>query len=311
MPAMSLRAVNLNLIPVLHALLRERNLSRAAKSLGLTQPAVSGALARLRILLGDPLLVREGRGMVLTLRAHELLDAVEQVCASLEDIVGSERFDPASSQRRFVIASADYAVIAVAPQILRELERVAPAMSVHFIDVPHSSLEPNAGEVDLFIVPELLLQNSRYPPMRWTTLIEDEFVTVVRAKSGSDSELHADLSSMRYAMYYPALTSIDASMQTAISGRVPPGRDVPIHIQQFSLLPTLVLETGCAAIMPRRIAHYMASYLPIRIVDVDQPPVSLQLAIAWYASNEHDPAHRWFRKLIIERCTQLDETMAM
>ncbi|MCC6788827.1 MAG: LysR family transcriptional regulator [Hyphomonadaceae bacterium] len=305
---MSLRSVNLNLLPVLQALLRERNLSRAGAAVGLTQPAVSAALAKLRVVLNDPLLVRHGRGMSLTMRGQELIAPVDAICASIEAVIASEQFDPSNSSRRFVIASADYAVVTVAPELIRQLRRQAPKMSVHFVDIPHPSLEPHAGEVDLFIVPELLLRENRYPAIRHATLIEDEFVTVVGANHAlaRKRRLTRDqLLSQDYLMYYPALSSLDGALANAVTGRVEQGRRVIAQIQQFSLLPTLAADTGSAAIVPRRVVAHMQRYLPMRILADGQLPIQLTLALAWYANSENDSAHRWFRKLTLDICARM------
>ncbi len=305
---MSLRSVNLNHLPVLRALLQERNLSRAAESVGLTQPAVSSVLTRLREILDDPLLVRDGRGMALTLRAQQLIEPVEKVCAALEEILETERFDPAKAERTFVIASADYAVITVAPFLIRRLQEIAPNVSLHFVDIPHISLEPHAGEVDFFIVPDMLFQDGRHPALVHTMLVEDEFVTVVSSEhplAQVAEPSRADLLAERYAMYYPALAPVDATILGAISGQNQQGRDAMIQVQQFSLLPALAFETGCAAVVPRRIAEYMGKFLPIKIIDEGLLPMQLNLSLAWYSSKERDPAHKWFKNVVLDHCKQL------
>jgi len=306
---MSLRSVNLNLIPILRALLREQNLSRAAESLGLTQPAVSGALTRLRDVLGDPLLVREGRGMTLTMRAHELIEPVERICASLEDMIGTERFEPAKCARRFVIAGADYSVLTTAPQLMRALQAQAPHAIIHFVDIPHLMLEPHGGEVDFFIVPEVMFRDGGRPALRSKTLVHDELVTVVgahhplaRIKKPSQAQLLAE----RYVAYYPALLSVDFSLLSTVTGHSLQGRRVVAQVQQLSLLPILAFEAGCAALVPRRIADYVARLLDVRIIEDGPLPIQFDLALAWYAASETDAAHRWLRKLILEHCTQLN-----
>jgi len=305
---MSLRSVNLNLIPILRALLREQNLSRAADSIGLTQPAVSGALLRLRAIFDDPLLVREGRGMGLTLRAHELIEPVERICASLEDFIGTEQFVAVECARRFVIAGADYSVLTTAPQLIRALKAQAPNAVIHFVDIPNLMLEPHSGEVDFFIVPQVMFRNNDRPAIRSTLLIQDELVTVVGAnhplanvKKPSQAQLLAE----RYVAYYPELISLDFSLLNTVTGYSLQGRRVVAQVQQLSLLPVLAFETGCAALVPRRIAEYMARGVDVRIIPDGPLSIQIDLALAWYATSENDPAHRWFRKLIIEKCTQL------
>lgn len=305
---MSLRTTNLNLMPILQALLRERNLSKAAATLGLTQPAVSAALTRLRGTFDDPLLVREGRGMVLTLRAHQLIEPVERICTALEDVLGSEAFDPLKSTRTFIIMASDHSVVTLAPQLLRTLARIAPGIVVHFADTPHRSLEPHPGEADFLMVPRLLLSERTHPQLRWTTLANDEFVTVVAEDDPigkHNPPTRAELLALRYVIYYPALSLVDGQVASAVSGAPGDGRQIVARIQQFSLLPMLVLETRCAAIMPRRIADYMAVHFPVRIVDDGPLPIQIEIALCWHVRSDGDPGIRWFRRQILSACADL------
>ncbi len=105
---MSARSTNLNLIPILRALLNEQSVVGAAKEVSLSQPAVSGALARLREVLDDPLLVRVGRSMRLTPRAQSMRPQMEQICAEIERLFQERSFDPATADNYFVIAAPDY-----------------------------------------------------------------------------------------------------------------------------------------------------------------------------------------------------------
>jgi DNA-binding transcriptional LysR family regulator len=219
--------------------------------------------------------------------------------------MGSERFEPALCGRRFVIVSADYAVVTIAPTLIRELSRLAPKASVHFVDMPHPTLEPHVGEMDFFVVPEFLFREGGYPPLHWTPLIEDEFVTVVpldHPLAELTGPNQSNPLAERYVLYYPALSLLDTTMISAVTGQTQ-GRHIVAQIQQFSLLPALAIDTGCAAIMPRRIAEYMRRFMPIRLIEDASPPVRLDLCLAWNAAHDSDPAHRWFRKLVTDHCT--------
>ena len=105
---MAIRSKNLNLIPILQALLNEASVARAANQIGLSQPAMSGALARLRELLNDPLLVRAGRSMQLTPRALRMRKLLEEVCAQIELLFQPESFDPSTAKINFRVAAPDY-----------------------------------------------------------------------------------------------------------------------------------------------------------------------------------------------------------
>src|SRR5882672_6931135 len=127
--AMNIAGLNLNLLPVLDALLAERSVSRAGTRLGLSQPAVSNALAQLRELLGDPLLVRKGAGMAPTERALALAGPLRAALLALEQgLEPAATFDPAKTERDFTIMTNDFVAFAMLPRLLPRLEREAPGV---------------------------------------------------------------------------------------------------------------------------------------------------------------------------------------
>lgn len=128
-----LRRIDLNLLVVLDALLRERNVSRAAERLAMTQPAVSHALSRLRDLLGDPLLVRVGNEMRLTARAKTLLGPLTEALARVRDVVLPGTFDPAFCRRTFRLAMSDYGSALVLPALLRKIRATAPSVDLFVV----------------------------------------------------------------------------------------------------------------------------------------------------------------------------------
>src|SRR4051812_17824181 len=124
---MNISAVNLNLLPVLDALLAERSVSRAGARLGLSQPAVSNALAQLRALLGDPLLVRKAGGMAPTERALALAGPLGAALLALEQgLEPPAAFDPATAARDFTIATNDFVAFVMLPRLLARLQHEAP-----------------------------------------------------------------------------------------------------------------------------------------------------------------------------------------
>src|SRR5438874_1432439 len=131
MHTMHVSGVDLNLLPLLDALLTERHVTRAADAVGLSQPAASRALGRLRLLFGDPLLVRSGRGFALTPRAEALRDPVRRALGLVEAaIVTPSRFDPASARRTARVMSDDYSELLLLPGLLDRLTRKAPGIDV-------------------------------------------------------------------------------------------------------------------------------------------------------------------------------------
>jgi DNA-binding transcriptional LysR family regulator len=133
-----LRRIDLNLLVILDALLSEQHVTRAAERLHLSQPAVSHALARLRDLLGDPLLVRAGAGLVPTSRAMELMAPLTEALAQVQSLLAPNAFDPATTRRTFRLAMSDYGAAIVLPGLIRTLRSEAPGID---LQISHASRE--------------------------------------------------------------------------------------------------------------------------------------------------------------------------
>ncbi len=154
-----LRRIDLNLLVILDALLSEQHVTRAAERLHLSQPAVSHALARLRDLLGDPLLVRAGSGLVPTARALELVAPLAEALAQVQSLLAPNTFDPASARRTFRLAMSDYGAAIILPGLIRTLRAEAPGID---LQISHASREGMVegllnGDIDLAagVLPEL------------------------------------------------------------------------------------------------------------------------------------------------------------
>jgi len=296
---MSLRRVNLNLLPVLQILLRERNLTRAASLLGLTQSALSMALGRLRFILEDPLLVREGRQMVLTIKAQELVPEVEDICARLEGLFPLSEFDPQADRGTWVIASTDFAFQRIAPKIVAAMEKSAPHAVLHMVDVPHNDLEPHTGEVDFFILPRQLLESGRFPNMRYEQLMTERFVAI--ASPATAGRCRAGEKPDRFAIYYPGLATIEPEALGLFNGWDGVTGRIVAQVQHFNVLPALVSASECIAFVPSRLADLLCSVHSFEIVEGNGTNESdMDMVLAWYASQSTQPRNRWFRKLILE-----------
>lgn len=128
-----LRATNLNLLPILRAVLRHRNLTRAAEALNITQSAVSNSLRQLRAHFGDELLLREGRRLRLTEKAKQLIEPLDAALGAVGQVMAAPSFDPATSTRRFRVATADYVTAITAPEMAALMSREAPGVAVQMI----------------------------------------------------------------------------------------------------------------------------------------------------------------------------------
>src|SRR5215216_2732438 len=176
---MNLRQVNLNLLVALHALITQRNVTRAADQVGLTQSAMSGELRRLRALFADELLVRVGREYHLTPLAEDLSGPVAEIIASIEDTFSRRvTFDPRLDERSFSIAMSDYAMLVLLAPLLQRLGQEAPriALHIHPLQPEAASTLLKPGGMDLVIAPQREVEN-----VRQLTLFSDRYVCAVRA----------------------------------------------------------------------------------------------------------------------------------
>jgi DNA-binding transcriptional LysR family regulator len=294
-----LTGIDLNLVLALDALLAERHVTRAASRLGITQPAASHALSRLRALLGDPLLVRGPRGaMSPTPRAAQLAPQVRKVLVELAGALRGTTFDPATARRTFRICTTDYVELVLLPRLTERIARLAPGIDlwVHsFTDWGNAELA--AGALDAVISPP---RGASRPAGSYEKLLFDEsFTCIVRA----DHPLAR--SRMTLARYC-------AASHLLVSPRGTPGslvddalaamgktRRVALAVPHFLVVPHIVAGTDLVATLASRLAAPFARTLGIVATP---PPVAIpkfQLALAWHERNHHDPQQRWFRDQIL------------
>ena len=146
--SVNLAGLDMNLVVALRALLTERNVTRAGERIGLSQPAMSAALGRLRRHFGDDLLARKGSGYELTALGKVLLDRTQVACEMLDLVFGSQpRFDPAREHREFTLLASDYAVVVIGDRLARELSAQAPQVRITFRQVPATIIDDPAAQL--------------------------------------------------------------------------------------------------------------------------------------------------------------------
>jgi DNA-binding transcriptional LysR family regulator len=287
---------DLSLLPSLQELLETRSVTLAAERVGLSQPAMSRILARLRNRLGDALLVRSGSRLVLTPRAETLHAELPAVLSRLNAILTSSAFEPARAERTFVIATSDYGATVVLPNLLARLGREAPGVTVRLVDVPPTpEAELTNGNLDLLFAPQRDLGQA----IVWSTLAVERFAFVVRRNHPS---LKQPLTLERFC----------AVPQIALSPGGKPGnplderlhrlgalRRVVAHVPTFALVPSLLAASDFGAVLPQRvIAANGAFRLVARPLPFEYPGFTFHQA--WHERARHDPGHAWFRRLVLE-----------
>jgi DNA-binding transcriptional LysR family regulator len=301
---LSLSSVDLNLLVVLRALLRERHVTRAASSVGLSQSATSHALARLRELCDDPLLVRHGRGLELTPRAQRLLPGLERGLSDLQSVVTAEPvFDPKTARRLFTIGMADYAQAVLLAPLLRELQRQAPNIDLSVVTFPNLVEMLDAGSLDVALLLKGDLQASSFSTR---ALFDDGFVCMMRkghpnAKAKLTLETYL---SMRHVLVAPG--GSPGSFVDSELARRGLERRIALRVSSFLVAPIVVSETDFISTAPERLARRMARRFPLQLL---APPLRLPgfgLCLAWHPRFDADPAHRWLREFVARVSDQSD-----
>ncbi|MDB4931794.1 MAG: LysR family transcriptional regulator [Myxococcaceae bacterium] len=292
--AMNLAAVDLNLLVTLEALLAERSVTRAARRLGLSQPALSHALQRLRDLFGDPLFLRAPGGLLPTDRALELsaplaaaLDAVRLALS------GPAAFDPATARRTFAVATADHGSFVLLPELWATLNAEAPGVdvSVRVDTVDQGRRELLDGELDLLIGP-YQREVAGYYRQR---LLHERFVCVLRkghpaARGGLTLDKWLALPHLLVAPRGKPGSAVDTAL--AAVGRA---RRVGLMVPQFLVAPHVVAGSDLVWTAPERMARAYAKLLPLVLRPV---PIALEGFTVWQSWHERrhrDPGHAWLR----------------
>lgn len=294
----NLGSLDLNLLRVLDALLRERHLTRAAKGLGLSQPAASHALGRLREHFDDPLFIRAAAGLVPTPRAAALENKLRSAMVALSECVtNTPEFDPGTARMTFAMATADYGSFVLVPPLLERLAREASGVGVWVRSVREDLFADLArGNADVHVGP--VPMGATAPGIHMKPLFEEQFVCVVRrGHPGVGARLSLDTyANLPHVFVAPRGTPGGVVDQVlAEHGRQ---RRVAIAVPQFLLAPHLVASSDMVLTIGRRVAEAFARMLPLRILEppVRLPPFLTQLV--WHERTHADPAHRWFRACV-------------
>ncbi|MET1075280.1 MAG: LysR family transcriptional regulator [Umezawaea sp.] len=289
--------LDLNLLIPLNALLLERNVTKAAERLVMGQPAMSAALAKLRRHFDDPLLLREGRAMVLTPFAESLVGPVQTALVAAREVLSSGRsFTPAVDRRTFTLMAGDYVASVLVLPALPGLMAEAPGVRVNVVPLRADLVELlRTGWCDVLFWP-LQLQTPELLNFPHVPLFTDEFVAVAdRANDAVTAPLTAE-----------ALASTRAVQVNGVAGqRVVSDvkldeqgitRPVPVTVESFTLALQAVAGSDLVALVPRRLHDRLGPALGVREVPLATEPPRLTIAMFWHPRNMLAPAHQWMRE---------------
>ena len=299
---MRLRNLDLNLLLVFDAVLRERSVVRAADSLAISQPAVSHALNRLRHALKDKLFVRTPAGMSPTPRAEQLALPVRKALNELQLAVEGDTFDPSTADRRFTIAVNNYAAVVAAGPVVAAARAQAPNVRLSLVPSGTLNLRDrlDRGELDL-AVSGRTVDGERFASQQ---LIEDRFVAVLRSghpalrKKLTAASL-AELQHLGISSSPEDLTFLDEVLKASNSARFV-ASDVP-----YLSAGAVLVQSNLVAILGRKLAMEFRRSYPIEIRELPFEAPPLHSVMSWHRRFDDVPAHRWLRGTIVGAATTL------
>ncbi|WP_077036201.1 LysR family transcriptional regulator [Pelomonas sp. KK5] len=291
---------DLNLLPVFVTLMEERSVTRAAERLGITQPALSNALTRLRTMLQDPLFVRERYGMQPTAKAEELAPVIAAALASLDELVlGQQAFDPAKAQRQITIAPNSYAEFALVPAIVARLRREAPGIALRL--TPYGTDLAETGVMSGTTA--LALGRFTDPPENLVVqhLGEDGLACIVRADHPSVTGPRITRKQFERLKHVNMLPPgrLRVGLFTALQ-KQGLKRDVAVSVTHFLAIPEMVAVTDYCATLPRLICKRLQGDTRLKVLPAPVDLGSFPIEMGWHARYRNDPAHRWLRALVAE-----------
>ena len=295
---MNLRQFDLNLLLALDVLLEERNVTRAAERLHLSQPAMSGMLSRLRHAFGDKLLVRVGRSLEPTEFAANIAERVHECVVELEDLLEASRpFEPETDSHAFRIGASDYAMLLLFSPIVQRLTEVAPSMSVHFLKLDLSVGERLAvGEIDFAILPMEF-----EPGLPSAAMFDDSWVCAAWAghpSLGDQLTIEEFLKHPHMAFNISDLGH--RSVADEFLARNGHERRIVASTESFTAAPFLLRETPLLTIVPRRLGERMQKAAEVRLLELPFDVPLLREKLAWNPRFTSSPSHAWMREQLID-----------
>ncbi|WP_157107888.1 LysR family transcriptional regulator [Nocardia amikacinitolerans] len=298
---------DMNLLVALHALLEERHVSRAAERIGVSQPAASALLARLRRKFGDELLVRVGNGYELTPLAVQLSEQVAGVMQLSDRLFATKsHFDPSTTEREFALVISDYAVAVLGPALLSAFETQAPHAVLRFrqfgFAVPSDT---EMRSVDGLIAPRGTLPAG----LHGIELFADEWVAIVDRRNEHVGETldWRRLDDLRWVFGQHDRRQMPLVMRRLAER----GVQIQPHavIDSFLALPRYVRGTDRVGVVQRRLTRDLAWPPELRVLPFDAGPIND--ALWWHPIHAHDSGHRWFRELVGDVGRLLDADTAV
>lgn len=312
---MNLKNVDLNLLVYLDALLSTRNVTQAAESMGISQPAMSNGLRRLRELFADPLLIRTKDGMSPTERAEALQPLVRKIVAAVEVAVEPDKgFDPAIADRVFRLSVSDYSEGTLMPPLLRRMDSIAPNITLDILtpsDVSYKDVE--GGNVDLVI--------NRFDDLpqsfHYRTIWRDSFSCMVSRENPIRHNFNLE-SYLKARHVWVSKTGMGIGVGVEPSAvqqlgwvddalaRLGEKRRIRLYTRHYQAAMQLAELHNLVITLPSKSARLQKDNPKLIILPPPFEIPQIELKMAWSPLQQHNPAHQWLRRLIANVASELD-----
>lgn len=296
MQKLDIDSLDLRSLRLLSHLLATASVTQTAKLAGLSQPATSRWLARLRTALGDPLLIRGPKGWGLTARAMAVAPRLAMILSEIDALFAPEDFDPATTRRRFSLASTDYGALAVVPEFMAAMGKTAPMAGIDLKPWESGTLEELAdGRIDLALFADGPLPGD----FHFRPLFSDDYVVVARHEHPALGPNGLNFAACRrVAFVYPEGRGreLDDALGEALLQS-----DLPaLTTSYFALAPFVLAGGDLVMVAPRRIAQRFGPQLDLAILPAPFDLKGFGYRLIWHARCQNDPGHRWLRGLIAD-----------
>ncbi|MFZ6658959.1 LysR family transcriptional regulator [Undibacterium sp. TJN19] len=296
---MDFHGIDLNLLAAFDALVNERNVTRAAARVGVSQPAMSAALSRLRTLFNDQLFLRTAHGLLMTPKARDLAEPVSQALRQIESaLLPNPRFEPEKASITFTLGLSEYPAFVLLPILVKALEKLGPGISlaVHAIGSRDSAVDLlDAGTIDAAVGAPPNIAEKRIlskPVMR------DEFITIVRrnhpaVQQEMDMQTFLKLSHVLVSPEGDRYGMVDQAL--AHTGK---RRKLGLTLPQMFTTPSVVAQTDMVATVMRRIAQHSRDWRKLTVFTPPVPIPEMVFDLMWHKRNDTHPAQQWLREQI-------------
>lgn len=295
----NLAAIDLNLLVVFDALMTERHVTRAGERIGLSQPATSNALARLRNLFEDDLLVRTSTGLQPTSRAIALEQPIRQVLQQIQAALEQQQsFEPQTAERIFTIGMSDYGEFVLLPKLIAKLAETAPGIRV-LVKSTNRYQAPkqlDAGEIDLAV--GLFLEQASWHQLK--QLFQENFVCISRRNHPNNQ---TPITLDNYLATPHLLISTNEDMVGKVDYVLEKQnlkRQITLSVPHFLIAPFVIANSNLIATLAERIAIAYADLLDLQLHPLPLQVSGFSVSMLWHSKHENDPAHLWLRTAIVD-----------